>query len=99
MKTTGKYCISPYLANKFCPKKLCLLISSAAYIQILIMEVNTLNPDQAAPKRSSLIWVHIVCNICHQSTLIRRESRQQLSYIAGQGLSHINLQSTVFQLR
>ena len=35
---------------------------------LLIMEANTMNPDQTAPK-SSLIWVHIVCNIGFQSVL------------------------------
>ena len=29
------------------------------------MEENTMNPDQTAPK-SSLIWVHIVCNVVIQ---------------------------------
>ena len=32
------------------------------------MEANTINSDQTAPKGSSLIWVHIVCNIDYQST-------------------------------
>ena len=32
---------------------------------LLIMEENTMNPDQTAPK-SSLIWVHIVCNVVIQ---------------------------------
>ena len=35
---------------------------------LLIMEANTVNPDQTAPKGSSLIWVHYVCNIGYQST-------------------------------
>ena len=26
-------------------------------------------PDQTAPNGSSLIWVHLACNIGHQSTL------------------------------
>ena len=34
----------------------------------IIMEANTMNPDQTAPFRSSLIWVHNVCNITYQST-------------------------------
>ena len=37
-----------------------------------IMEANTMDPDQnvheGAVLRSSLIWVHSVCNIGHQST-------------------------------
>ena len=44
---------------------------SAEYIQLLFrllftMEANTMNPDQTAPN-SSLIWVHIVCNLSYQS--------------------------------
>ena len=33
----------------------------------LIMEANTVNPGHTAPE-SSLIQVHIVCNICFQRT-------------------------------
>ena len=29
----------------------------------MLMEVNNMYPDQIAPSGSSLIWVHIVCNI------------------------------------
>ena len=32
------------------------------------MEANGMNLDQTAPKRSSLIWVHIVCNIGYFNT-------------------------------
>ena len=44
---------------------------SAAYIHLLsrllfTMEANSMNPDQTASK-SSLIRVHIVCNISYQS--------------------------------
>ena len=44
------------------------LVCSLRLLQILkctqnafTMEANTMNPDQAVPKGSSLIWVHIVC--------------------------------------
>ena len=42
--------------------------SSAACIQVhfrldFIIQANNMNPEQTAP--SSLIWVHIVCNICN----------------------------------
>ena len=45
---------------------------SSAYIQVhfrqdLIMEANTMNPDQTAP--GSLIWVHIVCHKDYLRTL------------------------------
>ena len=45
--------------------KLCLLFTSAAYIQVyfrldFIMDANTMNPDHTA---RSLIWVHIICKI------------------------------------
>ena len=33
------------------------------------MEANTMNPDQPALDGSSLIWVHIVCNICYLRAL------------------------------
>ena len=33
---------------------------------ISIIEANNMNPDQTAPNRSSLIWVHIVCIIGYQ---------------------------------
>ena len=57
--------MNPYHANIF-DRKCCLLFISAAYIlmhsrQILSMGENTMNTDQTASKRSSLIWVHIVC--------------------------------------
>ena len=32
------------------------------------MKENTMNFDQTGPKGSSLIWVHIACNIGYQST-------------------------------
>ena len=32
------------------------------------MESNTMNPDQTAPIGSSLIWVHVVCNIGYKIT-------------------------------
>ena len=46
---------------------------SAAYIQEhfrldFVMEANTMNPDQTAPRGSSLNWVHIVCNIGYLNT-------------------------------
>ena len=51
-------------------------MSSADYIciytdalkKIISVEANTMNPDQTASFGSSLIRVHIVCNIGHQST-------------------------------
>ena len=47
----------------------CLLLASAAYIQVrfrleFIMVTKKMNPDQTAP----LIWVHIVCNIGYLRT-------------------------------
>ena len=57
----------------FCPE-CCLLIRSAAYIQVQLslefsMEANSMNPDQTAPSTvwSSLIWVHIVFYNMHGS--------------------------------
>ena len=59
-------------SHYFLSRKCCLLFTTAAYIQAnfrldFSMEVNTMNPDQTAPfgprLRSSLIWVHIICNI------------------------------------
>ena len=35
-------------------------------------EANTINPGQAAPKGSSLIWVHGVCNISIKSVQTRK---------------------------
>ena len=53
-----------------------LLFTSAAYIQIhlkldFIMEENTMNPDQTAPK------VHIVCNMGYPRTEADERGRRQ----------------------
>ena len=49
---------------------ICLLFSSAAYIQVhfrldFILDANAMNPDQTVPLRgvSNKIWIHIVRNI------------------------------------
>ena len=57
----------------FCPENVVCFFPSSAYIQVhfrpdYIMEANAMNPDQTAPKGSSLIWVHSVCIIGHLST-------------------------------
>ena len=36
---------------------------------VFTMEANSMNPDQTALLRSSLIWIHIVCNIGYLSTV------------------------------
>ena len=46
---------NPYPADIYCPEECCLLCSSAANIQVhlrldFIMETNSMNPDQTAPK-------------------------------------------------
>ena len=51
--------------------------SSPAYIQVhfrldLFMEATNMNPDQTAPKESSLIWVHFVCFIRLPKNISRR---------------------------
>ena len=56
--------LGPYCLQYRLPK----YISRGDEIQpTFIMDANTMNPDQTAPW-SSLIWVHIVCNIGYQST-------------------------------
>ena len=58
--------INPYPAS--------MLMTSAANMQVHVRltfnytEANTMNPDQTAPKGSSLIWVHSICIIGYQST-------------------------------
>ena len=42
---------------------LSLLVEAFAHQTTIIMKANNMNPDQTAPKRSCLIWVHIFCNI------------------------------------
>ena len=64
----------------FLEKDVCF-VTSAAYIQVhfrldFIMEANTLNPVQTAP-RSSLICVHFICNIGYLKSLCRLECRRQ----------------------
>ena len=54
--------------------KCILLFKSTVYIHVhfrldFVLEGDTMNPDQTATLRSSLIWVHIACNIG------RRDSR------------------------
>ena len=51
---------SPYSANNFSSWKCCLLCTSAAYIKMhfrlhLIMEANTMNPDQIAPIEANIM--------------------------------------------
>ena len=54
--------------------KMLSAFTSATYIHALVkldffMEANTMNPDQTACSiRSSLIWVHVVCNIGYPRT-------------------------------
>ena len=67
---------NPYLPSIFCPENVgCLsaVCTSVAYFQVhfwleFIMETNTMNPDQTAPKRGSLIWVNIACKIGYLRT-------------------------------
>ena len=33
-----------------------------------IMKANSIDADQTAPSGSSLIWVHVLCNIGYEST-------------------------------
>ena len=52
------FTVNPYPANSFLSWKCCLLFTSVAYIQKhlkpdFIMEANTMNPDQTAPKEQS----------------------------------------------
>ena len=88
----------PYLANIFVLKMLSAeyvrCIYSNAFYTILIMEANNMDPDQTAPKGSSLIWVHIACNTCYQSIIVclfdsLHPSQQFFSYV-GMGLSGLN---------
>ena len=44
--------------------------------EIFSWKQNSMNPDQTATQRSSLIWCHIVCNIGYLKTKAD-ESRQQ----------------------
>ena len=66
----GALRVNPCPANNFCPENLfysiCCIYSNALQYTFT-MVVNIMNPDQTAP-RSSLIRVHIVCNIGNQST-------------------------------
>ena len=45
-----------------------MLFHSNALQTDFITEANTMIPDQIAPKESSLIGIHIVCNKGNQST-------------------------------
>ena len=55
----------------------CLLILSPALQNTFTIQANTMNPDQG----SSLIRVHIVCNIGHQRTNTLKQMRQQMTIV------------------
>ena len=74
---------------------------SAAYIQMhsrldFITEANHMNPDQTAPHRSSLIWVHIVYNIGNLKTYAEERGRRQKTWFAGKGLIQISENGVLF---
>ena len=104
---THNYCyftrINPYPANFFSPEMssaylVCCIYSNA--LQALV--ANKMNPDQTAPKGSSLIWVHIFCNICYQTTSadekaddICREWRDKDGPVSSMAMHFDNLLSIV----
>ena len=62
---------NPYSANNFVQKmssayNICCIYSNALQTNFII-EANTMNPDQTAPKGSSLITVHSVCSKDYQN--------------------------------
>ena len=64
--------VKPYPANNFIQIVLsayytCCIYSNALQITF-IMEVNNMNPEETAPKGSSLLRVHSVCNVGYQTT-------------------------------
>ena len=87
----GGYLISiAYWLFSFLSWKCCLLFRPAAYIQVhfkldFIMEANTMDPDQTAPKEQSDL-----CTYCLQyrlpKNISRRESRLQKLWMVGKGL-------------
>ena len=61
---------NPYPATFFSPENVvCFRLD-------YFMEANNMNPDQTAPFLSSLIWVHVVCNLGYQRTQADERSRQ-----------------------
>ena len=55
-----------------------------------------MNPDQAAPKGSSLIWVHCVCNVGFQSVyLFYYVSRIVSSLMVGKALTTFSRDLTI----
>ena len=74
--------VNPFHA-KFFVLKMSVFFRSATYIEVhfrldFVIESNTMNPD---PLGSSLIWVHIVCNIGYQSTYADESRQQELKRI------------------
>ena len=64
-----------FILHIFLCYKSCLFIGSVAYAQMhsifksyFISKANSINADQTARLGSSLIWVHIVCDVGYEST-------------------------------
>ena len=67
---------------------------SVAYVQVnfrlyFIKEANTMNPDQTALKRSSLICVHTVCNIVYL------EHMYMIEQATNRGRKWVNTQTAI----
>ena len=76
-----QYKLSKYIIKQI-REQMAVVVNGGEMVQglaVLIIEANAIDPDQTA-----LIWLHIVCNISFQSTLLSRLESRLLAVKGGE---------------